>query len=293
MKPFAIALAAGALAIGAAYANPAHAKYFQYTCQMYSRFPAPTDESDPSAMVLVRVTGDAGDASWLVVANNKYDRSDQYAMHDLSNSTRQAWGGRHRKNLDWYMVGEIFGRGDEQLANLKPNQPMVYTETLYDTSRNNEIALQRRYTCLVMQNDWYVPPPPAPTVTAGNQDAVPIMVVRNSALVSVMLGSMGATMIIDTGASIMVVTPQTADRLVANREAREDGSGKASLADGRVITERRIVVSKIQIGAHALTDVEAAVTPDNEGVDELLPFSVLSRFGKFSLDIPNRKLIFG
>ena len=91
---------------------------------------------------------------------------------------------------------------------------------------------------------------------------------------------------------MMVVTPQTADKLIANGEAREDGSGKASLADGRTVTERRIVINKIQIAAHALNNVEASVTPD-ENADELLPFSVLSKFGKFTLDIPNSKLIFG
>ena len=135
-------------------------------------------------------------------------------------------------------------------------------------------------------------PAPAPTVAAGNQDAVPIMVDRERAFASVTLGSLGGViMLIDTGANVMTVAPQTADRLIARGEARDEGSAELILADGRRVTERLIVINKIQLGAHTLTDVEAAVTADK--ADELLPFSVLSRFGKFTLDIANRKLIFG
>ena len=112
------------------------------------------------------------------------------------------------------------------------------------------------------------------------------MVDRERAFASVTLGSLGGViMLIDTGANVMTVAPQTADRLIARGEARDEGSAELNSADGRRVTERLIVINKIQLGAHTLTDVEAAVTADK--ADELLPFSVL--FGCWQVHARHRE----
>ncbi len=143
----------------------------------------------------------------------------------------------------------------------------------YCTSRSRKVA----------------PPAAAPDVQPA--DNVPIVVNGARAHVTVTLGSINATMLIDTVATLASVNFWTAQALLAKGEAHSAGEIVVVLASGQNVTENQIVINQITIGNHTIPNVVAAVNT-NEG-DMLLPFPVLNQIGKFTIDTANHKLIFG
>jgi predicted aspartyl protease len=63
------------------------------------------------------------------------------------------------------------------------------------------------------------------------------------------------------------------------------------MADGRKTPSRQFIIHEVRIGSHVLDNVVAGVGPDNAAT--LLPFSVLNRVGRFTIDTTDNKLIFG
>ena len=99
-------------------------------------------------------------------------------------------------------------------------------------------------------------------------------------------------MLIDTGATEMLVSNKLANQMVADGEAEERGEVSVTVADGRKINERVVVIHRMTIGRHVLREVPASVAPEDDAVG-LLPFSVLNRVGRFTIDTNSNKLIFG
>jgi len=55
-----------------------------------------------------------------------------------------------------------------------------------------------------------------------------------------------------------------------------------TLADGSTRDSDRIVIRRVTLGNHTLSDVPAVVNPN--GSDFLMPFTVLSKIGRFTTD---------
>ncbi len=99
-------------------------------------------------------------------------------------------------------------------------------------------------------------------------------------------------MLIDTGATDLVITNSLASTLVAAGDAEWLPNDEAKLADGTKIEERNVKIHRVSIGDHTLIDVEAGVNPSDTG-DMLLGFPVLNLFGKFTIDTNASQLTFG
>ena len=106
--------------------------------------------------------------------------------------------------------------------------------------------------------------------------------------VHVTLASTELAMEIDTGSDTIAISPGLARRLVERGEATLDGTTVVALADGALKTVNVLVIHRLAIGGHVLTDVEA--TDSGTDAMPLLGMSALKRFGKISLDLDKRRL---
>jgi predicted aspartyl protease len=98
-------------------------------------------------------------------------------------------------------------------------------------------------------------------------------------------------MVIDTGAEMMSVTNSVARSLYEKGEAETNGDYMSfRMADGSARTQQIIIVKSLTIGSHILTNVPASVVAD--GASMLIPFPVLNRIGKFTIDATNGTLTF-
>jgi predicted aspartyl protease len=134
-------------------------------------------------------------------------------------------------------------------------------------------------------------------VSATGEDSVRIISNGRKAMTWVTLGSRKVLLLIDTGATHMLVSPTVAGRLLAASQADEGRSVDVRLGNGRVVNERSILIHRVQVGRHVLSDVLATVAPDDGSLtgfgDGLLPFTILNQIGRFTIDTANGKLVFG
>jgi hypothetical protein len=136
-------------------------------------------------------------------------------------------------------------------------------------------------------------PPPAPSYAPPSpvgRDSVGLAYDGGAVYVMVGMGSSMERMQVDTGASSSLVPQDVADRLLRLGEAHILGSTTATLADGRTVDETVIMIDRVSVGSHVLTNVKAGVTP---GGSALLGLDVLSAIGKFQVDMAAGVLIFG
>jgi clan AA aspartic protease (TIGR02281 family) len=105
------------------------------------------------------------------------------------------------------------------------------------------------------------------------------------------LGSGIVRMMLDTGATSSVIPQDVADSLLRRGEAHLWGYGTGTLADGRTVSQMVIMIDRVVVGSHVLTNVKASVSP--LGGSALLGLDVVSSFGKFSIDKAAAELVFG
>jgi clan AA aspartic protease (TIGR02281 family) len=102
-----------------------------------------------------------------------------------------------------------------------------------------------------------------------------------------------ARMVLDTGASIMLITRGIADKLRINLNNAVPDM-RIQVADGRQVNAKRITIGRVQVQGVEARDVEAAILLDesrNFGFgDGLLGMSFLKKFN-FKVDQKNKKLI--
>jgi clan AA aspartic protease (TIGR02281 family) len=110
--------------------------------------------------------------------------------------------------------------------------------------------------------------------------------------IDVTLGGLSARMLLDTGATDLVVTEKIADELVRSGDAEWIETAHVKLADGTTKDARYIRVHRVAIGSHILHDIEAGVT-NSDSADLLIGFPVINEIGRFTIDSRNRELIFG
>jgi len=116
---------------------------------------------------------------------------------------------------------------------------------------------------------------------------------REGIVVSTVLNkSVTAAMIVDTGASLTVISEDVLGRLGINALDLKQ-SIELVVADGSRVSAKFIVLDSVKIGDTEAKNVEAAVMKGkpSEGVDGLLGMSFLSNFS-FSIDVERQKLIF-
>jgi hypothetical protein len=140
----------------------------------------------------------------------------------------------------------------------------------------------------VVQGDDAPAYTPAPVV---DPNAVPIFTDGRRAHVLAMIGSISATMLIDTGASVASVNASVAQALLASGEAIETGQGEVGLAGGQTVTEDCIIIRQIALGTHVATNVPAVINANDD--DMLLSLPALNQMGKFTIDTANSQLVFG
>jgi aspartyl protease family protein len=100
--------------------------------------------------------------------------------------------------------------------------------------------------------------------------------------------------VFDTGASSICFTVLEAELLAKNGGlSREDVIGQQGIIDatGGFSIGMRVNLKRVQIGDRELTNVEATII-ENPRAECLLGQSVLSRFGKYTIDNQNNEIIF-
>lgn len=112
-------------------------------------------------------------------------------------------------------------------------------------------------------------------------------------VVSVMLNDkVNARMVLDTGASLVIITKNTAQELGMNlSDAKPDL--QTQVVDGRKINAKRVIIETMEVQGVVAKKVEAAVLLDDRGDlgfgDGLLGMSFLKRFN-FGVDQKEKKL---
>jgi len=261
--------------------------------------PARVDVGDPGRIGVVSTyVAHDSDGAWTIrhtLANGQVvDRSLQYAITDHTSRNAIEWRGALMRDPSLVMVGEAM-----RLA--ATGQP-TYDEWLY---RNGRLIMHSMALCKFEA-------PPAPVVPAAlsaprpepavapaapaapartGEDSVGIVNLGKAVFVQVTLGDQPALMQIDTGASTMLVTQSMAERLLSAGEADPGPEATYTMADGRRTNARQIIIHEVRLGSHILANVTAGVGSDSAAA--LLPFSVLNRVGRFTIDTTDNKLIFG
>ena len=110
--------------------------------------------------------------------------------------------------------------------------------------------------------------------------------------VNVTLGiSTPATMLIDTGATVVSLPKDVAEQLISIGDAVVITQANFTIADGTTSTQDVIDIGRFTIGGKTLYHIKAGVGP--VGSMMLLGTNVLDRFGKYSIDSANNQLILG
>lgn len=104
-------------------------------------------------------------------------------------------------------------------------------------------------------------------------------------------GEVTCVLAVDTGAAVVVISKDVADRLEINpNDSMEDV--RFTLADGSLIKSKVVRIKSVTVGNSTVYDVAAAVidNPPGPGVDGLLGMSFLNNFN-IKMDVANEKLI--
>jgi hypothetical protein len=266
------------------------------------------DEPDNNPVVSVDVRYTPEDHAWRVFHNRRdglvVSRSEQYSIQDASNDRKAQWQGALNRQRNLYMIGEV-RRGE--------GNAIFYYEWLYDRSRNNMLVMQATTRCATP-----APPLPQPTseaappptnqgaVTLGTRpplpagvvavvppvkDSVPIYSQNNgtTAKIDVLIAGMPLRMLLDTGATMCMVTNEIAARLIATGEATQQADVRSKLADGSIRNLPTIMINEVRIGGHVVRNVRAGVT----ATDQLIvSFPVLNGIAPFTIDTRAGELVF-
>ena len=170
---------------------------------------------------------------------------------------------------------------------------LTYSEKLIDRSLGDKTVLDQSSLCQ-LDGQASTTAASAPTAAAtGKLDAVGIELFGGArAYVQVGVGSQQMGMLIDTGASSMLIGPTMAQKLV--------NAGEAEIADrplSKLPTARRRID-----GSSSFMTCASGRTPSmtsrrsvngDDDADNLLGFPVLNHMGRFTIDTVSNLLIFG
>jgi hypothetical protein len=256
------------------------------------------DLGDPGSNDIASINIDYNSAQWSVRYNfingSIVNRNTQYSIFDYSTANLTQWRGTHIRNPNLSMIGEVKGSGDQ----------LVYNEWLYENGQKTMHSYARCRGNMPPVITATAPPittvPPVttapPVITTPplsvGEDSIPIIVTDGRmAHASVQVGSRLVTMLLDTGATTMLITRDVADALLANGEAKPIGLGRSEIADGSIVNEQIISISMVQIGIHTFSYVRAGVVENNQAT-MLFPLTLLGKIGKFTFDLGRKLVIF-
>ena len=117
----------------------------------------------------------------------------------------------------------------------------------------------------------------------GNQALVPVRLSYRNATVE-------AWLLLDTGATVTVISASLADRLVL--KPSDSQRRPAQLADGRVVDTARMRLDSLAVGPKSKYDVEVAILPPDApamGFDGLLGMNFLGEF-RHHLDVSTQTI---
>jgi hypothetical protein len=97
-------------------------------------------DRDPVASVAVSVNGFEWRVTHIVASGKRYERTEQYGLHDVSDhdAASRIWQGTLIKRPYLKMVGQIHSARDN----------FTYDESLYDTRKDGAKIIERKFTCL-------------------------------------------------------------------------------------------------------------------------------------------------
>ena len=232
-------------------------------------------------------------------------RENQFGMSDKTDSTKTEWSGWRGNKL---MRGML--RNDNATGHI------IYKEYLYDG--NNQLLSSNWIDCGANTSapppqkppTYEAPVPPdqqynAPMPPKPMHDAPPTTTATSNGLtiplksdglgghtIDVTLGtSTSATMLLDTGATIVSIPQDIVAQLISIGEAVVITQGHFTFADGTTSSKNIIDIGKFTIGGKTIYHVRASVNP--VGTPLLLGTNVLNRFGKYSIESTNHQLILG
>jgi endonuclease YncB( thermonuclease family) len=145
---------------------------------------------------------------------------------------------------------------------------------------------------------WYsaleaaVSPVAAPTASASVSDSVPIYPANNgsSARIDVLLGVQPLRMLLDTGATLCMISEAIAARIVHDGYGVWQAyDGNFTMADGTTRTVPILVIREVRIGRHTIRNVYVGVSSAEE---MLLAFHVVNDIAPFTIDTRAGLLIF-
>ena len=103
-----------------------------------------------------------------------------------------------------------------------------------------------------------------------------------------------ANLILDTGASLILLSDKIADSLGIDADAKNTNPVELILADGRKTEARMVTLESVSVEDSEVENIEAAILPAKESAtlpyDGLMGMSFLKRFN-FKIDQKNDKLI--
>jgi clan AA aspartic protease (TIGR02281 family) len=267
-----------ALAAGLALAYPAHAGI---TCNL-------TDQKG-NALQYSFARGGHGFSNEIVVKRNGAVISKGGPMWTRTYNSSQRT--MTLEQAGWSLVYEA-----------KPNDTDISQAALFAPS-----ATQKATGTCVADYSLDAPQQPAPTVEAstpappsytaqapstGGPDAVGIITLGGKgAADQVQLGSTEVPMLIDTGATSILVNPSIAATLVNAGEATWGDATMTEVADGSKVPTRNLTIRQLRIGKHVLYNVPAMVNATD--TEMLLGFPVLNQMGRFTIDTTSHLLTFG
>jgi clan AA aspartic protease (TIGR02281 family) len=136
------------------------------------------------------------------------------------------------------------------------------------------------------------PAVPPPVITQTRGDTIPLVGgpdKRN--FLTATIGGHGVLMLLDTGASDVVINESLANKLIAEGIATEGAPAEVGIANGEKITVRNVTVNTVSLGSHTLTNVSCGVVKD--GAEALMGMGFLGQFGPFRVDPDHGLLTFG
>ena len=318
MRGLRLAATAAIVVLAAECASPAraHTQYYPINLSCAAGYDMQKGAYD-SSVSNIYITIEA--AGWRVgykLSNGEaVFRQNQYNMTQspVDADNQIVWTGTLRKQPSLFMRGELHEDPQDKAH-------FFYEERLWNEKQ--ALVLYTKASCVRVTDFTSMTPivggpyeaprtayqPPAPAYQPSTkvqpyrpsivpeQDSVPIKVIYNSSWVDVSFGaaySVPLPMLIDTGAGLVSLPMMVAQALIDAGEAHWSGrSAHFTMADGSTQEKQILIIHRLNIGSHALTNVEASIEP-NDDATPLLSFSVLSQIGKFTIDTDAGTLTFG
>lgn len=122
-----------------------------------------------------------------------------------------------------------------------------------------------------------------------NNDAIKLEKRNNVYYIDISVNGMNEKFILDTGASEVTLNEELERDLISKNLLKKDdyiSPGLYRIADGSIVSNRRLIISKLKIGKFIVENVKANVAKSNAPL--LLGKSLLDKFSKWSID--NQKM---